>query len=335
MTPDDTPKRILAQKVSLPVFPLCLFFLAALFLLLGCKPKPSPPPSQAALDLWQQFDGQRAYAHVERLAALGPRPPGTEAHRRMQAYLVEELKKLGLRVQEHKFTADTPRGPVEFNNIIAWLDAGRDILLLGSHYDTKWYDDFVFVGANDAGSSTGALLEVARVLAANKGALRDTVAMVFFDGEEAFVRYTATDGFYGSRRLVADWKKDGTLGRIKAMLHMDMVGDRDLTVTLSLDDDQTLTSAALDAAAQLGVRHKFKLMGGEGLIHDDHTLFKAEGIPAVNLMDFEFGSRPGLNDYWHTPHDTLDKVSAESLHIMGRVLMKLLPVAQSMPSRRK
>jgi acetylornithine deacetylase/succinyl-diaminopimelate desuccinylase-like protein len=300
----------------------------------GCKPTPPPPPSQAALDLWKQFDGQMAYAHVEKLVAFGARPPGTEAHRKMQAYLVEELKKLGLRVEEHKFTADTPRGKVEFNNIIAWLDAGRDILLLGSHYDTKWYDEFVFVGANDAGSSTGALLEAARVLAANKGALRDTVAMVFFDGEECFVRYTQTDGFYGSRRLIADWKKDGTLGRIKAMLHMDMVGDRDLTLTLSLDDDPTLATAAMDAAEALGARHKVKLMSGAGLINDDHTLFKAEGIPALNLMDFEFGSQPGLNDYWHTSEDTLDKVSAESLLTVGRLLLKLVPVAQSMPSRR-
>ncbi len=301
--------------------------------LFGCKPKPSPPPSQEALDLWKQFDGQKAYAHVEKLVAFGARPPGTETHRKMQVYLVEELKKLGLRVEEHKFTADTPRGKVEFNNIIAWLDAGRDILLLGSHYDTKWYDEFVFVGANDAGSSTGALLEAARVLAANKGALRDTVALVFFDGEECYVRYTETDGFYGSRRLIADWMRNGTLGRVKAMVHMDMVGDRDLTMTLSLDDDQHLATAALDAAQELGLRHKVKLSGA-GLINDDHTLFKAEGIPAVNLMDFEFGSRPRLNDYWHTPHDTLDKVSAESLHTVGRVLMKLLPVAQSMPSRR-
>lgn len=316
------------------IAPSFLIVLALLLLFFGCKPKPSPPPSQEALDLWKHFDGQRAFAHVERQVALGPRPPGTEAHRQLQAYLVDELKKLGLRVQEHKFTADTPRGKVEFNNIIAWLDAGADILLLGSHYDTKWYDEFVFVGANDAGSSTGALLEAARVLSENRGALRDTVAMVFFDGEECFVRYSETDGFYGSRQLIRDWKRDGTLRRIKAMVHMDMVGDKDLTMTLSLDDDQHLATAALDAAQELGVRHKFKLMGGAGLIHDDHTLFKAEGIPAVNLMDFEYGSRPGLNDYWHTPNDTLDKVSAESLQIVGQVLLKLLPVAQSMPSRR-
>jgi Zn-dependent M28 family amino/carboxypeptidase len=282
---------------------------------------------------WNQFDGQRAFAHVEKMIAFGPRPSGSDALQKTQRYIVDELQKLGLRVEEQEFTADTLRGKIAFKNIIAWLDCGHDVIVLGSHYETKWFQEFEFVGANDAGSSTGALLELARVLAGNRAALRSTICFVFFDGEEAFEKYSATDGFYGSRHLVREWKRDGTLARVKAMILWDMIGDRDLTITIPEDCDPSLTRLVFQAADALGVRDHFGLMRGN--MQDDHTAFAAEGVPAVDLIDFEFGSRPRLNDFWHTPQDTLDKITARSLQTVGKVTLKTLAELDGAPSARR
>ncbi len=269
---------------------------------------------------WNEFYGEKALAHVEKQVALGPRPSGSEASRKTQQYIAEQLKAAGLTVREQVFSVSTPTGAVQMKNIIGEARGdSKVILVLGAHYDTKLFDKEQFVGANDGGAATGVLLEAARILGKKPPAA--TVWLVFFDGEEAMgSRFTATDGSYGSRYFVSELGKDKTNKRVGAAMILDMIGDKDLTVTIPPESSQRLVRAVFDAAEGLQVREKFGY--STSTISDDHTPFLEAQIPAVDLIDFEFGSKPGVNDYWHTPQDTMDKVSAASLQVAGRVALR-------------
>lgn len=282
--------------------------------LAGCG-RTSPPP---ALQV-DEFSGDRARAHVETLVALGPRPSGSPELAHAAAYLKEQLHAAGLTVEEQTFHAGTPRGPVQFRNVIGHTrptDRGR-LIVLGSHYDTKWFPQFRFVGANDGGSSTGVLLELARVAAGTRD-----LCFVFFDGEEAVHEYGPQDGLWGSQYFVEDLKSRGRTGAIEALILLDMVGDRDLRITIPANSTGWLAQQAFAAARTLGYRDQFGY--SQQRIVDDHVPFLAAGIPAVNLIDFEFGSAPGRHDYWHTAADTIDKVSASSLAVAGRVTLQMV-----------
>jgi hypothetical protein len=174
-----------------------------------------------------KVDGAAALRHVERLVAIGPRVAGTPGAERARAYITGELKKLGVKVDVRTFETDMPHGRQRLANVIAMLPGRRsDVILLGGHYDTKYFKEFRFVGANDGGSSAGLLLELTRRLAA---APREfTYWLVWFDGEEARVSWTATDSLYGSRRLAGELTQAGRLPR--AMILVDMIGDRDLGI---------------------------------------------------------------------------------------------------------
>jgi Zn-dependent M28 family amino/carboxypeptidase len=190
-------------------------------------------------------------------------------------------------------------------------------LVFSGHYDTKLMPGVDFVGANDGGSSTGLLLELAWVLAGQKRT--HDVYLVWFDGEEAFVQYTGTDGFYGSRHLAQRWEKDGTLRKIVALINVDMIGDRELAITKEMYSRKTLNELIWRVAADLGYSRHFLEEGGA--VFDDHIQFIQKGVPAANLIDFEYG--PG-NSFWHTPKDTLDKLSASSFEVVGKVLLEVL-----------
>jgi Zn-dependent M28 family amino/carboxypeptidase len=258
------------------------------------------------------FDGRAALRHVERLVAIGPRPAGSPAAVRARRYIVAELEKVGARVRVDAFEADTPHGRLGMANVIGILPGRRpDIVLVGGHYDTKWFADIRFVGANDGGSSTGLLLELARVLAARPREL--TYWVVFFDGEEARVTWSERDSLYGSRRLADRMAQEGTLPR--AVLVADMVGDRDLAIRREASSTPWLTDLVWQAAARLGHGAHFR---PESLaVEDDHTPFLRRGVPAALLIDFDYPP-------WHTADDTLDKVSARSLEIVGEVLLAAL-----------
>jgi Zn-dependent M28 family amino/carboxypeptidase len=284
------------------------------------------------------FDGDRAFAHVKAQVGFGPRPAGSPAIEKARDYIVGELKGYGLKTTLEEFTETTPRGKVKFKNIIAELPGeSPDAIIISSHYDTKPFKEFSFVGANDGGSSTGALLEIARVLAAEgqpepgkAGQKRKfTYWFVFFDGEEAFCREWAecmngNDHTYGSRHMVERLKKEKQLDRVKAMILLDMIGDKDLTVPREEGSSQWLVEAIWGTANQLGYGKEFP--GRPSSVGDDDYMpFLRVGIPAVDIIDFEYGSAPGENDYWHTKEDTLDKVSARSLKIIGDVVLLSLP----------
>ena len=268
-----------------------------------------------AAKLWEEFSGEKALGHVERLVALGPRLPGSDAIERARGYITEELKTVGWSVHRQTFTDSTPRGPMTFVNLVATFGgATSPSFLLCSHYDTKFFETESFVGANDGGSSNGVLLEMARVLAL-RPKLAAQVQLVFFDGEEAYVAFTETDGLYGSRHFAKEVVADGRAKQFRGGILFDMVGDRELTITLPPDSPSQMTLDIFAAAKALDVRQHFTY--AQGGILDDHTPLNAIGIPVIDLIDFDFPP-------WHTSGDTMDKLSAASLGIVGRVAVHYL-----------
>ncbi len=272
---------------------------------------PSAPPSPPA-ETTGGFDGQKAYAHVERLVAIGPRSPGTDGIRRAREYIEGQLRSFGCVVEEDDFHASTAGGPVAMKNIVAKIPgASPGVVLLASHYDTKRLENFV--GANDGGSSTGMMLEMARLLCSRKNKL--TIWIAFFDGEEAFAVWSATDGTYGSRQMAAKLAVAGQLTRIKAMMLSDLIGDKNLRIKRESNSTRWLTDMVWATAARLGYQKIF--VAEETAIEDDHTPFLKRGVPAVDVIDLEA-------PYWHTSGDTLDKISPHSLAVVGHVFLETL-----------
>lgn len=308
-----------------------VWMVTGLAIAVGCgRPPPAeeaPPPAIPAKP--PAISGAAALEEVRAFLAVGPRDAGTPGAERAANVLADRLRALGVEAAIQEFREPSPLGPeTVFRNVLGRIPGRTDrIVLLGSHYDTKaGIPDFV--GANDSGSSTGLLLELARAFAA-AGTPELEIRFAFFDGEESRIEYGPTDGFHGSRHLARTMAADGSLSNVVAMILLDMVGDRDLTLTIPRNCTPWLVSAAFAAARAEGVRERFQLYPYN--VGDDHVAFFERGVPALNLIDFEFGSGPGLNDYWHTPADTLDKVSAESLDLVGRVAARLvaaLPAAR-------
>lgn len=281
--------------------------------------------SKAILVLWislacqgADFSGERALESTAQVVAFGARTPGSAGHKRAQEWIKKELSAAGCEVSEDRFTASTPAGRVEMNNIICRFpgSTGKAVVFSG-HYETKVMPAMLFVGANDGGSSTGALIELARALSGTKRT--HDVYVVFFDGEEAYVSYTDEDGFYGSRHLAERWASEGLLEDIIALINIDMIGDQDLGIVREWTSDGLLVDVIWDVAADLGYGEYF--LSRRGSVMDDHIAFLERGVPAVDLIDFDYGPN---NSYWHTPRDTMNKLSAESFEAVGRVLMETL-----------
>ena len=264
------------------------------------------------------FDGKRALEHVRALVEIGPRVAGSPGAARARSYITEQLTALGMKVQEQAFDAKTPLGVVRMVNLRATFPsepaASGPRLLITGHYDTKLFEEFRFVGANDGGSSAAFLIELARVLKDAKRPL--PIELVFFDGEEAVIDwYQDDDNTYGSRHYVQTARADGTLKDIKAMILVDMIGDRDLRILRESNSTPWLTDVIWNAAKRAG-RREFV---DEPLdVKDDHINFLKAGVPAVDIIDLDYPA-------WHTEDDTLDKVSADSLQVVGDVLLAALP----------
>jgi glutaminyl-peptide cyclotransferase len=272
-------------------------------------------PSQARI--WEDFSGNKALAHVERLVDLGPRPAGSDAIDKSRDYIERELRLFGWQVTRQAFISDTPRGKVRFVNLIARFRAQGSTVpsfLLCSHYDTKTFDTIRFVGANDGGSSTGLLLELARGLGLHPN-LAAKVELVFFDGEEAYENFSETDGLYGSRYFARQLADAGTGKQFRGGILFDMVGDRSLDVTLPTDSPVEMARHIFASADALKFRGYFSYFDRE--MTDDHTPLNAIGIPTVDMIDFDF-------PWWHTADDTIDKLSAQSLQIVGSVAVYYL-----------
>jgi len=260
-----------------------------------------------------RVDGAAALRHVERLVAIGPRVAGSPGAERARAYIVGELRRLGIEPVVQSFEATTPHGRMRMANIIARLPGRRsDVIVLAGHYDTKLFNSFRFVGANDGGSSAALLIELTRRLA--KAPREYTVWVVWFDGEEARETWTSTDSLYGSRHLAAELERTGRLPR--ALVLVDMIGDRDLNIRRDTYSTPWLTDILWASAARLG--HAKSFLNDPMPVEDDHAPFLKAGVAAALLIDFDYPP-------WHTADDTLDKVSAQSLAIVGDVVLDALP----------
>jgi glutaminyl-peptide cyclotransferase len=295
------PRRLTRSLTAVLSLILCLAFI----------------PSASAAGV----SGTSALEFTRRAVAFGPRPPGSAANHALQNYILTELRKDGCEIIEDAFTAKTPQGMIAMKNIIARFPGkpsgsgvSRRAIAITGHFDTKFFPGRKFVGASDGGSSTGLLLELARVLAHQPRI--DDVYLVFFDGEEAFGEWTDTDSLYGSRHLAERWGRDGTLQRIKGLINVDMIGFKNLEILQETNGSAALNKLVWNTASDLGYKAFFvdKQLGED----DDHIPFVKAGVVAIDIID--------IANYpqWHTDTDTMDKLSAQSMEIVGTVVYEVI-----------
>ena len=284
-------------------------------------PDSGPPPA---------FDGERAMQYVKDIVKFGPRPLGSAEHKKVEDYFAAQLKGDDVEVENDVFTADTPEGKFPVHNIIAKFPGPKDgIIVIASHYDTNYpLRKTKYVGANDGGSSSALLLELANQL---RGKPRDgySVWLVWDDAEEAMKPDTEvdfmSDSLYGISHLADKWQADGTLKKIKAFLLADMVGDADLNILREAGSTPWLEDVVYEAATRLGEQSHFG--GNKIVMEDDHVPFLKKGVPSADLIDFSYGYN---NVFWHTPQDTVDKLSPKSLEIVGSVMLETVRILDKM-----
>ena len=304
--------------------------LAALFLLIACGDKEEAPPlkilnagpvPKAAVD---EFSGQNAFDHIEKLTSFGPRPPQSEGYQKSLKYLEDTLQELGWKTKRSSFQSLTPLGRVSFTNLLArYLPEGEPdwttstTFLVSGHLDTKPYSDKVFLGVNDSGSSTGVMLEMARVLSKYQEAALN-VEFVFFDGEEAMREKMEfrKDGLYGSSNYAKNLRKRKT--RPSLGIVIDLVGDPKVPLFIGSDSHPGAIAQSRNATTALGLDQAVTFPGTS--ILDDHVpLMAFANIPVLHIIgDFE------NMDYWHTAEDTLDKITPGALENAGKLTLQVI-----------
>jgi Zn-dependent M28 family amino/carboxypeptidase len=286
--------------------------MAAVLVTAACLSRPeaqSPKPGSG-------FDSTRAYEHLRQVVSFGPRPAGSPVIERTRQYVIEQLKTIGVPVVQQSFVAKTPIGEIPMVNLVATIPGARaERIAITGHYDTKLFREFRFVGANDGGSSTAFLIEMARVLKARQNPF--TIELIFFDGEEATLRdWGANDHTYGSQYYVDTGRRNGTLSSLKAMVLVDMIADRSQRFMREANSTDWLTDIIWSTARKLG--HGAVFVNERMPIEDDHIPFLKAGVPSTDIIDLEYPA-------WHTAEDTLDKTSARSLQVVGDVVLASLP----------
>jgi peptidase M28-like protein len=281
---------------------------------------PQTPDDALPADKTDGFDGKRAYDLVAKQVSFGPRPSGSPAVAKLQDFLQSELKSYGCNVDIDNFTADTPVGRLPMKNILVKIPGEKPgVILLGTHYDTALLQGN-FVGADDGGSSTALMLELARLLCPQRG--RYAVWIAFFDGEEAMRQWSDTDSRYGSRQMAAKLALSGDIKKIRAFLLADIVGGRNARFPRESSSTPALIDLVWNTAHKLGYSALFR--DETAAAQDDHDAFMSRGVPAVDVIaDFM------NNGYWHTPQDNLDKISAKTLGIVGHVFLESVKELQS------
>ena len=268
------------------------------------------------------FDGHRAYELIEKQVSFGPRPAGSPALAKLQDYMLTELKSYGCTVETDDYSADTPAGRLPMKNILVKISGSQQgIILLGTHYDTKRLPEFV--GADDGGSSTAVMMEVARNLCAQTQPGKYAVWIAFFDGEEAVNReWKDPDNRYGSRQMAAKFAATGDLPKIKAFVLVDLVGGKNIIFARDNNSTKWLTEVVWKTATNLGYGKIFVTDQQE--MQDDHLSFTQRNVPSVDIIDLNHSA-----GYWHTPQDAIDKISAKSLSTVGHVVLESVKQLQS------
>ncbi len=291
----------------------------------GNGPQPRPPQRPKLLPReGMAFRMDAAFEHVVALVSDGARTTGSPALHRARSYIIDELDSCGVQVDLDFFDANYPRGTRPGINIIATLPGARpEVLVIGAHYDTKDMPDFV--GANDGATAPALLIELAYQLSLRS--LPMTVKLVFFDAEEAEVGWDPPrDGLLGSTHLAELWRKTGELENVRALVLVDLIGDRDLNLKTELNSTGWLRRFFEQRADEMGYLGLFS--DGETRVDDDHIPFLKRGVAAVDLIDFNYGPE---NRYWHSVEDNLTNVCKESVGIIGDLVLESIdPLAEKL-----
>lgn len=285
---------------------------AAMLAVSACDEKEIAPPV---------IDGELAMKYAQENFDLGPKVFRTEGAKKSAEWIVEQAQKIP-GFEKVGTVRIPPSAHGEYNVEITFPGKAPDFVVIGAHHDTKrLFSVPDFAGANDGASGVGALLAMANALTrhAQKKVLPCTVRLIFFDGEEALYQYTETDGLIGSRAYVDMLRDNGDISRLRAMILLDMIGDKDLHIDLAGNSTPALADVVIAEAEAAGYAGKFSR--GETDMLDDHYPFLQAGQKAVDLIDFDYGPD---NRYWHTGADTMDKISAESIKTAADVALRVV-----------
>lgn len=288
----------------------------------------APPAAQTG-----GFDGQKAYDFTAKLVSFGPRPPASEAIHHTQDYIVSTLKGFGCPVDVDEFHAPTPVGDLGMKNILAKIPGtGQGIILLLTHYDTVRLDNFV--GADDGGSSSGLMIEMARVLCGAGAKQPNAVWIAFLDGEEDQTNFTNAeqakttwndpDTTYGSRELAARMSVSGDIKKVRAVILADMIGQKNLRVQPEANSTKWLADLVWKTGDRLHYENVFVPKEESG-VTDDHGPFLKRGVPSVDIIEADWLTG---YPYWHTTEDTMDKLSPRSFAVVGYVILESISALQ-------
>ncbi len=304
-------------------FALLLFLALGITLFQVSDRLPEETAGQAAPFAFDpgSIDGSAAYQILGEFLKISPRDSGTDQAKTAALFIKSALENTGLTAEIDEFLDYTPKGQTVFRNITATAPGNSNsCIVLLSHYDTKSGLGSNFTGANDSGSSTALLIHMASAMGTTTASIPDIV-FAFVDGEECMENYSNSDGLHGSTRLAETLPARYGVEGIKAVIVLDMIGDKDLTVTVPRNSYPELIQRVFKEAEKEGARNRFSLYGP---ILDDHEPFRRIGVPAIDIIDFYYGSSPRQNDYWHTENDSIDKVAPESLELIGRITVRLV-----------
>jgi glutaminyl-peptide cyclotransferase len=281
------------------------------------KVKSTPTGTEAAIENPPDFNASRAMQYLKEIVAYGPRPIGSENHKKVETYILSHLK--GDDVEQDAFEINTSESKFPVRNIIAKFPGTRDgVIVIASHYDTNWpLRNTSYVGANDGASSSALLLEIANQL---RGKKRDgySVWLLWDDAEESMkLPWEDPESLYGVRHLAEKWEKDGTIKKIKAFLLEDMIGDANLNIERDTNSTAWVEDIIHEAATRMGYQSHF--FGRTISVSDDHLPFVQRGVPCADLIDLDYGYN---NVFHHTTQDTVDKLSPKSLSIVGTVTLE-------------
>lgn len=262
-----------------------------------------------------------AYSFAEKNASIVPRNSGSTGAEKSFRWIKAEAEKLKkFKTSAMEFDDMTSDGIIRFKNIVSEIRGkSSKIIVIGAHYDTKKFNTFEFVGANDGASGVAALLAMMHAIEKFPEKPPFTLRFVFFDGEECIDGYTEKDGLHGSKKSVELWTQNGYLEKIHSMILLDMIGDKELSLTIPQNSNDELVELAFHEAERLGYKKHFHRYHGE--ILDDHVPFAKKGVPTINMIDFEYGPD---NCYWHTSADTMDKISGESIKIVADTVLSMI-----------
>ena len=279
--------------------------------------------ASAAVVKFTADDARNAYSVAsEFVRDCTPRDAGTIRGRLAANWIMDRVSRTGVDASVESFKADSPKGLKSFANVTVEFKGTKSNapwIVLISHFDTPPGIGKGFEGANDGASTTALLVALAGAIR-RTGPLPDNIMLLWTDAEECMVSYSDNDGLQGAKHALKGFKDRRRA--VKAAIGLDMLGDRDLHIRMPANGTIKLQNAVFEAAKRAGLEGLVSV--GTDVVKDDFAVFYDAGCPAVNLIDFQFGSAPGKNDYWHTVEDRMDKISEESLLKSGMLVAELL-----------